>query len=86
MVMESTIVVCFLLKVKTPKPFKNRDFVTLRSWLDLGNEFFIINHSVNHAVSITSLLESKYIFVHFHTESCYRLVHLKKGAFAEYRT
>ena len=40
--------------VKSPKPFKNRDFVTQRCWLDFGvdNDKIIFNHSVNHAVFI----------------------------------
>uniref|UniRef100_A0A8C3NTD0 START domain-containing protein 10 n=2 Tax=Neoaves TaxID=3078114 RepID=A0A8C3NTD0_9PASS len=29
-------------------PLKNRDFVTLRSWLPLGNDYMIINYSVKH--------------------------------------
>ncbi|XP_061690406.1 START domain-containing protein 10 isoform X2 [Syngnathoides biaculeatus] len=34
---------------RCPSPLKNRDFVTLRSWLPLGNDFLIINYSVKHA-------------------------------------
>uniref|UniRef100_A0A665UKI5 START domain-containing protein 10 n=3 Tax=Echeneis naucrates TaxID=173247 RepID=A0A665UKI5_ECHNA len=33
---------------KCPSPLKNRDFVTMRSWLPLGNDFLIINSSVKH--------------------------------------
>jgi len=32
-----------------PRPLTNRDFVTQRSWRDLGSEKLILNHSVNHA-------------------------------------
>ncbi|XP_077388738.1 START domain-containing protein 10 isoform X2 [Festucalex cinctus] len=34
---------------RCPSPLKNRDFVTLRSWLPLGSDFLIINYSVKHA-------------------------------------
>ena len=39
--------------MKSPKPFKNRDFVTQRCWLDYGQDMdkIVFNHSVNHAVS-----------------------------------
>ncbi|NXG53707.1 STA10 protein, partial [Psilopogon haemacephalus] len=33
---------------KCPSPLKNRDFVTLRSWLPLDGDYIIINYSVKH--------------------------------------
>ncbi|XP_058853033.1 START domain-containing protein 10-like [Acipenser ruthenus] len=33
---------------RCPSPLKNRDFVTLRSWLPLGGDYMIINYSVKH--------------------------------------
>ncbi|XP_060782968.1 START domain-containing protein 10 [Neoarius graeffei] len=33
---------------KCPSPLKNRDFVTMRSWLPLGKDYLIINYSVKH--------------------------------------
>ncbi|KAM9833717.1 START domain-containing protein 10 [Syngnathus typhle] len=33
---------------RCPSPLKNRDFVTLRSWLPLGSDYLIINYSVKH--------------------------------------
>lgn len=34
--------------IRCPSPLKNRDFVTLRSWLATSKEYYIMNHSVNH--------------------------------------
>ncbi|KAL3269661.1 hypothetical protein HHI36_008722 [Cryptolaemus montrouzieri] len=31
-----------------PTPVKNRDFVVQRSWLDMGNEKLMFNHSIEH--------------------------------------
>lgn len=36
---------------RCPVPLKNRDFVTMRSWLPLGDDYLIINYSVKHPVS-----------------------------------
>ncbi|KAI5628935.1 PCTP-like protein [Silurus asotus] len=36
---------------KCPKPLKNRDVITLRSWLPMGNDYIIMNYSVKHPVS-----------------------------------
>ncbi|XP_028816181.1 START domain-containing protein 10 [Denticeps clupeoides] len=33
---------------RCPSPLKNRDFVTMRSWLPLGDDYLIINYSVKH--------------------------------------
>jgi len=37
-----------IVSVSCPAPMTNRDFVLLRSWLDMGSEQYIINHSVTH--------------------------------------
>lgn len=33
---------------KCPKPLRNRDVVTLRSWLPIGKDYIIMNYSVKH--------------------------------------
>uniref|UniRef100_K7FHQ2 START domain-containing protein 10 n=1 Tax=Pelodiscus sinensis TaxID=13735 RepID=K7FHQ2_PELSI len=33
---------------KCPKPLKNRDVITLRSWLPMGADYIIMNYSVKH--------------------------------------
>ncbi|EMP27293.1 PCTP-like protein, partial [Chelonia mydas] len=33
---------------KCPKPLKNRDVITLRSWLPTGADYIIMNYSVKH--------------------------------------
>uniref|UniRef100_A0ACB8FFK2 START domain-containing protein 10 n=1 Tax=Sphaerodactylus townsendi TaxID=933632 RepID=A0ACB8FFK2_9SAUR len=33
---------------KCPKPLKNRDVITLRSWLPMGSDYIIMNYSVKH--------------------------------------
>lgn len=40
-----------LLTGKCPKPLRNRDVITLRSWLQTGKDYIIMNYSVKHAVS-----------------------------------
>ncbi|CAF0760664.1 unnamed protein product [Brachionus calyciflorus] len=57
--LDSAIDICYIspnsdigyFAIKSPKPFKNRDFVTQRCWLDLGEnkDKILFNHSVNHA-------------------------------------
>lgn len=34
---------------KCPKPLRNRDVITLRSWLPIGRDYIIMNYSVKHA-------------------------------------
>lgn len=36
---------------KCPKPLRNRDVITLRSWLPIGKDYIIMNYSIKHAVS-----------------------------------
>ncbi|XP_063060394.1 START domain-containing protein 10 [Engraulis encrasicolus] len=33
---------------RCPKPLRNRDVITLRSWLPMGNDYIIMNYSVKH--------------------------------------
>uniref|UniRef100_A0A3Q1EAP1 START domain-containing protein 10 n=1 Tax=Acanthochromis polyacanthus TaxID=80966 RepID=A0A3Q1EAP1_9TELE len=45
-------VVCYILSAlmwgKCPKPLRNRDVITLRSWLPIGKDYIIMNYSVKH--------------------------------------
>lgn len=41
-----------LLTGSCPKPLRNRDVITLRSWLPIGKDYIIMNYSVKHAVSM----------------------------------
>ncbi|XP_069575405.1 START domain-containing protein 10 [Brachyistius frenatus] len=34
---------------KCPKPLRNRDVITLRSWLPIGKDYIIMNYSVKHS-------------------------------------
>lgn len=36
------------IAVSCPAPVKNRDFILQRSWLDMGYEKLILNHTVEH--------------------------------------
>lgn len=38
---------------RCPHPLRNRDVITLRSWLPIGKDYIIMNYSVKHAVSNT---------------------------------
>lgn len=40
---------------RCPKPLKNRDVITLRSWLPMGADYIIMNYSVKHPVSWPAL-------------------------------
>lgn len=43
---------------KCPNPLRNRDVVTLRSWLPMGKDYIIMNYSVKHAVSSCTYMVS----------------------------
>ncbi|XP_073990805.1 START domain-containing protein 10-like isoform X1 [Rhodnius prolixus] len=61
-----------------PSPLANRDFVLQRSWLDLGSEKYILNHSVYHInypprkgfIRATSYLTGFLVRVNSHTGGC----------------
>lgn len=48
-------IVCF--KGKCPKPLRNRDVITLRSWLPIGKDYIIMNYSVKHAVCMDNHIQ-----------------------------
>ncbi|BES94067.1 StAR-related lipid transfer (START) domain containing 10 [Nesidiocoris tenuis] len=61
-----------------PSPLANRDFVLQRSWLDLGDEKYILNHSVYHVdyppkkgyIRATSHLTGFLVRLNSHTGGC----------------
>lgn len=70
-----------LLTGRCPKPLRNRDVITLRSWLPMGKDYIIMNYSVKHAVSTHAKKTHKATFaqpglVHFHL-TLFMWVHIR---------
>ncbi|TKS81166.1 START domain-containing protein 10 [Collichthys lucidus] len=41
---------------RCPHPLRNRDVITLRSWLPIGKDYIIMNYSVKHARCVVKLM------------------------------